>query len=73
MQEIAYRRYEYVQKQLQTDEEYLALEGQRREREAEFRALMGKLPEDQRSVVTEYIGICAELEERALELACFAP
>lgn len=65
-----YRRYLQLQTMLETDEEYIALMVQR---EAKLPALMAALeilPEAQRDAVTEYLGLCAELENRAMELAC---
>lgn len=69
----ANERYTFVQKRLETDAEYLALEERHREQYREFQELMQSLTEEQRQVVTEFVGICAELDERALEIACFAP
>ena len=73
MLEQAYKRYEYIRKAQESDPEYLALRQRFLDQEPEFRAVMQVLPSGQREVINEYLGILAELEERAMELACFAP
>ena len=73
MTESAYKRYCAVQKALETDEEYLALEEKRKEQSRQFLALLDSLPEEQRETVTEYIGICTEVNDRIVEIACFTP
>lgn len=73
MLEQAYQRYEYIRRAQESDPEYLALRQRFLDQEPEFRALMQGLPPAKRQVINEYLGILAELEERAMELACFAP
>jgi hypothetical protein len=73
MERIAGKRYLWVQTQLEHDMEYAALLRQLREQEAGFAALMDTLPESQREILFAYIGTLGELENLALELACFAP
>lgn len=69
----AYERYCWILEAKESDPEYLSLRQRFLDQEPEFRALMQGLPLEQREVITEYLGILAELEERAMELACFAP
>lgn len=73
MIDTAYQRSSYLQKQLETDPEYLALEDERRVRERAFLEAIEALGEEQRAAVMDYIGICGELSQRMLEIACFAP
>lgn len=73
MSKEAYVRYKQLMNQLEIDPEYLALEDERRTRERLFLAVIENLSEEQRAAVTDYIGICGELEQRMLEIACFAP
>lgn len=69
----AYERYCWIFEAKESDPEYLALRQRFLAQEPEFRALMQALPPAKRQVINEYLGILAELEERAMELACFAP
>ena len=72
MHKPAYEKFCEIQKMMYTDPEYLELEQHFRELEPRFRAVTQTLTEEDRSVITEYIGICAELQNRLLELACFS-
>lgn len=67
----AYARYNRLQELLETDAEYLGLEQGRLKQESAFRAVMKCLTKEQQMVITAYIGICAEKDERALEITCF--
>ena len=71
MSDAAYKAYLQAINEAQTDPEYLALEQRFRELEPQFRTALHTLPEDCRSAVIEYIGVCGELQNRLLELACF--
>ena len=66
-------RYCAIEKALETDEEYLALQKALGACLPRFQAAMAALSEDERAVITEYLGICAEMEERIVVLACFVP
>lgn len=66
-----YRRYLQLQTMLETDEEYIALMVQREAKLPAVKTALEILPEGQREAVIEYLGLCAELENRAMELACF--
>lgn len=67
----AYQRYKAVQKQLEIDEEYRMLKKQQEAQQIQFQAVMRTLTERQQQIITEFIGTCAELDERELEIACF--
>jgi len=69
----SYLRYKQLQKELETDGEYLYLHEVRRSMEPEFRALMGTLTEEQAALIREYLGICGEIDQRETELACCLP
>ena len=71
MNKGAYARYRRLVEQLETDPEYLTLEKARGEREPALLAVMECLADEQRAVITDYLGIRAELEQRMLEIACF--
>ena len=55
------------------DVEYLHLMEKFREAQADFRAAMETLTPEHRQDVTEYLGLLAELQDRAIQLACMAP
>lgn len=65
-----YRRYLQLQTKLETDEEYMALMGQREAKLPAVKAALEILPEEQRAALIAYLGLCAELENRAMEIAC---
>lgn len=69
----AFHRYLWVQDRLESDREYAALLRRQQELEPVFQAVFRSLSEPDRAILTEYLGLLAELENRALELACFAP
>jgi len=73
MIEEAYSRYCAVQKMLENDGEYLALEEKRRQQSQRFLELLDSLPDQQQEIVVEYMGICAEQNNRITEIACFIP
>ena len=73
MNQTAYERYQWTQEQQFTDVEYLHLMEKIREAQADFRAAMEDLTPERRQDVTEYLGLLAELQDRAIQLACMAP
>lgn len=66
----AYRRYLQLQTMLEADDEYVSLMGRREAKLPAMKAALETLPEAQRESVIEYLGLCAELENRAMEIAC---
>lgn len=72
MIESAARRYQRVQSLLETDREYIGLLRRQQELEPVFQAVFCSLSEPDRAILTEYLGLLAEQENRVLELACFA-
>lgn len=71
MIESAYKRYCAVCEARRTDPEYLALEARLKEHEPRFQGVTQCLTPQQQEVIIEYIGLCGELGERAIEIACF--
>ncbi len=73
MDKTAYDRYQWTQEQQFTDAEYLYLLGKFRAAQADFRAAADTLTPEHRQNVTEYMGLLAELQDRAIQIACMAP
>ena len=67
----AYRQCQLVQKAVESDREYAELNRLRQLCEADYRQVIQTLSPQQHQIITEYIGICAEMTERIVELACF--
>ena len=73
MIDAAYRRYQLLEKTLETDGDYLWLTEQSREIEPRAKEVLRTLTEEQRDILTEYMGICQEKSWRMVELVCFLP
>ena len=73
MENKAHGRYKWIQRQLETDEEYLHLMERLRQATPDFRAAMNALPPEHRESITEYLGILAELSDRTTEICCYVP
>lgn len=71
MQRNALKKLQMLQEALQSDEEYQAMKKEYRLRQAQLRKVLEALPEEQRTVILEYIGLCAEMDVRTTEVACF--
>lgn len=71
MQKNALEKLQMLQEALQSDEEYQAMKKEYRLRQAQLRKVLEALPEEQRTVILEYIGLCAEMDVRTTEVACF--
>ncbi len=66
-----YAKYCAINEQLNNDEELILLRKRLAAETEAFNALLNTLsPEDQQTV-TEYMGICAEIDERIVEIAAF--
>ena len=66
-----YAHYCTIEEKLETDEELKLLKQRLQKASGQIQALMSQLTEKQRSVLTEYLGICAEIDQRIVELTCF--
>lgn len=71
MQKNALENLQMLQEALRSDEEYQAMEKEYRLRHVQLRKVLEALPEEQRAVILEYIGLCAEMDVRTTEVACF--
>jgi len=71
MTEQAYQRYQAIQAAIQSDEEYRVLEERCIALLPMWQTVLSGLPPEQQEVLTDFIGCCSELSDRALELACY--
>ena len=71
MIEEAYARYCAIEEKLDKDEELNHLKQRLQETSGQVCSLMAQLTEQQRSILTEHLGICAEIDQRIVEIACF--
>ena len=71
MIEEAYERYCALEEKLENDEELKELKERLREASEQVSALLSQLTEEQRQILTEYLGTCAEAYQRIVEIACF--
>ena len=67
----AFSRYYAIEEKLKADEELKLLQQRLQEASGQVHALMSQLTGEQRQILTEYIGICAEIDQRIVEIACF--
>ena len=66
-----YARYCAIEEKLETDEELNHPKQRLRETSEQLRILMSQLTEEQRQILAEYLGTCAEADQRIVEIACF--
>ncbi len=67
-----YARYYAIEEALENDEELNHLKQRLQQTEQEVRAIMPNLTEEQHQILTEYLGICAEIDQRIVEIASFS-
>lgn len=70
MEKSVLKRYQAAIEQAETDTEYCALDLALRKLEPELSALLESLAEEQSDIIVDYLGICAQINERLLEIAC---
>ena len=68
-----YRRYCALEAPLEEDPEMKLLKQRLQQEAGELEQVLARLPEPDRTTVTEYLGICAEVSQRIVELVCFLP
>ena len=68
----AYARYCAIEEQLENDKELGALKQRLAEETAALNRILDRLPEEDRAVILEYLGLLAEIEQRIVELSCFS-
>ena len=73
MIEKASKRYEYVQACAETDSEFTMLRDLLNEGEPAFHKMLDRLSEEDRETILSRICLIGEIDERILEIACFAP
>lgn len=71
MIEKAWQRYCALQKELETDSEYMVLKQQLYDQLPDFQKVLQMLSPEYQSVILEHMGICAEMAQRETEIACF--
>ena len=71
MGDRAYARYCAIEEKLEIDEELNHLKQRLQETSEQVRTLMSQLTEEQRGILAEYLGVCAEIDQRIVEIACF--
>jgi len=67
----AYSRYCEIEEKLENDEELNHLKQRLQETSEQVRTFMSQLTEEQRQILAEYLGTCAEADQRIVEIACF--
>ena len=67
----AYARYCAIEEKLENDEDLKYLKQRMQETAEQVRTLMSQLTEEQRSILAEYLGTCAEATQRIVEISCF--
>ena len=68
----AYARYCAIEEQLVNDKELGALKQRLAEESAALNRVLDRLSEGDRAVISEYLGLMAEIEQRIVELSCFS-
>ena len=66
-----YSRYCEIEEKLENDEELNHLKQRLQETFEQVQALMSQLTEEQIAILAEYLGTCAEVDQRIVEIACF--
>ena len=67
-----YARYCAMEEQLENDRELGALKQRLAEETTALNRILDRLPEEDRAVILEYLGLLAEIEQRTVELSCFS-
>ena len=68
----AYARYCAIEEQLVNDKELGALKQRLAEESSALNRVLDRLSEEDRAVISEYLGLMAEIEQRIVELSCFS-
>jgi len=66
-----YTRYCAIEEALKNDEEINHLKQRLQETATQIPILISHLTKEQRQILTEYLGLCAEIDQRIVEIACF--
>ena len=68
----AYARYCAIEELLENDKELGALKQRLAAESAALNRVLDRLSEEDRAVISEYLGLIAEIEQRIVELSCFS-
>ena len=66
-----YDKYCAINEQLEKDKELIYLRKRLKTESAAFDDLLDRLSADDQQIIVEYMGICAEIDERIVEIAAF--
>ena len=66
-----YARYHAIEKQLETDEELNHLKQRLQKNWEQVHTLISQLTAEQQGILAEYLGTCAEVDQRIIEITCF--
>ena len=66
-----YARYCAIEQALEDDEELKDLKQRLQKSERNLRAMMPNLTGEQQEILTEYLGVCSEIDQRIVEIASF--
>jgi len=72
MLERAYERFCALNAQIQSDDELYDLMHRLHTESEALEQLLDRLSPEDSSIITEYLGICGEINERIVEIAAFA-
>ena len=67
-----YARYCAIEELLENDKELGALKQRLAEESSALNRVLDRLSEEDRAVISEYLGLLAEIEQRIVELSCFS-
>ena len=73
MADRAYKRYTQLEKELETDGEYLYLMDRLQRAEPGYRDAMNALGPEHRQNILEYLGTLGEIYDRITEICTFLP
>ena len=66
-----YDKYCAINEQLEKDKELIYLRKRLKTESTAFDDLLDRLSADDQQIIVEYMGICAEIDERIVEIAAF--
>ena len=66
-----YSRYCAIEEKLEKDEELNILKQRLWETSEQINTLMSQMTGEQQQILAEYLGTCAEIDQRIVEIACF--
>ena len=67
---MPHRKYEKLVHMLEEDEEYSLLAQQLHQQTRLLRSVLLSLPDDKKQIIANYVGLCAEMELRIMDIVC---